>query len=48
MNEGGVRASLGYAKSGPETVDGQVVKAFGSGVTPDSKELHDAIDAALK
>ena len=28
--------------------DGQVVKAFGSGVTPDSKELHDALDAALK
>jgi glutathione peroxidase len=28
--------------------DGQVIKSFGSGVTPDSKELHDAIDAALK
>jgi glutathione peroxidase len=28
--------------------DGQVLQAFGSGVAPDSKELRDAIDAALK
>ena len=28
--------------------DGQVIKAFPSNVTPESKELHDAIDAALK
>jgi glutathione peroxidase len=28
--------------------DGQVLKAFGSGVTPESKELRDALDAALK
>ncbi|HEY1587921.1 MAG TPA: glutathione peroxidase [Polyangia bacterium] len=28
--------------------DGRVRKAFASPVTPDSKELHDAIDAALK
>ena len=28
--------------------DGQVIKAFGSGVTPDSAELKAAIEAALK
>jgi glutathione peroxidase len=28
--------------------DGQVIKAFPSNVTPESKELHDAIDAALE
>ena len=28
--------------------DGQVIKAFPSKVTPESKELRDAIDAALK
>ncbi len=39
MNAGGVRASLPYAKSGPETADGQVRYAEGYSVEPFGNQL---------